>query len=432
MVTTLTHQSNKINKLALRLFCVVMFLVLLNIFTPLRLITDGIRYLDILEYFKGGLGNNSTAANEVLPHGYPWVLFLFDKLPLPFPMIITTINILCVLLACYLLTKLLPVESKLIFYSLVLLSFVNIKHMTMPVSDQVFTLLFVASIYLWSQYFNGQRYYIIAALILTAASIYVRTAGIAIGPGIIFYLIYSSRAKLAGRKILTWEIVFVFLAALAVFIIKFSFFEAKIGYLSQLNLGAMLSAPSSIIGRLELHFKEIGEMTLNMPYSKLAGTTKIGGFDTVQYFLLVLGAVTFYIAVRAIVKLKLMGSLAFWAFLIYLIMIFLWPFYDTRFLIPVIPVFIYLLYTYLVKFIKMRYLKIVPLLIYISFGFLSLAYSDAISLNKTFFLKHYGADPSLTEKYRIHFEDLKLNTDKRPVYNINDNNVLFLLERYDR
>jgi hypothetical protein len=86
----------------------------------------------------------------------------------------------------------------------------------------------------------------------------------------------------------------------------------------------------------------------------------------------------------------------------------------------------------MVKFIKSRYLKTIPLLIYISLGFLSLAYSDAISLNKTFFLKHYGADPALTEKYRVHFEDLKLNTDKRPVYNINDNNVLFLLEKYDR
>ena len=432
MVTAVNHQNNKINKLALWLFCVAMFLVLLNIFTPLRLITDGIRYLDILEYFKGGLGNNSTAAHEVLPHGYPWLLFLFDKLPLPFPMVITTVNIFCVLFACYLLTKLLQVDNKLIFYSLVLLSFINIKHFTMPVSDQVFTLLFVASIYLWSKFCCGRRYYIIAALVLTAAAIFVRTAGIAIVPGIIIYLIYNNRAKLAGRKILIAGITIILLAAIAIFVIKLSVLEAKIGYLNQLNLGTMIKAPSSIIGRLQLHFKELGEMVLNIPYSKLAGNIKVGGFDTAEYLLVVLGAVTLYIAARAVVKLKLMGTLAFWVFLIYLVMIFLWPFYDTRFLIPVILMFIYLLYTYLIKFIKVHYLKTVPLLIYISFGFLSLAYSDAISLNKTFFLNHYGADPTLTAKYRIHFEDLKLKTDKRPVYNINDNNVLFLLEKYDR
>jgi len=432
LVTTVNHQSNKTNKLAAVLFCVVMFFVLLNIFTPLRLITDGIRYLNILEYFKSGLGENSAAANEVLPHGYPWLLFLFDKMPLPFPMVITAVNISCVLLACYLLTKLLPVDSKFAFYSLVLLSFINIKHFTMPISDQVFTLLLVASIYLWSKFCSGQRYYIIAALVLTAAAIFVRTAGIAIVPGIIIYFIYNNRVKLAGRKILIGGITIILLAAIAVFAIKLSVLEAKIGYLNQLNLGAMIKTPSSIIGRLQLHFKELGEMVLNMPYSKLAGNIKLGRFDTAEYLLVVLGAITLYIAVRAVVKLKLMGTLAFWVFLVYLVMIFLWPFYDTRFLIPVIPVFIYLLYVYFVKFTKSRFLKTIPLLIYILFGFLSLAYSDAISLNKTFFLKHYGADPALTEKYRIHFENLENKTGRTPAYNINDNNVLFLLENYDR
>ncbi|MEP6611531.1 MAG: hypothetical protein ABJA76_06590 [Mucilaginibacter sp.] len=432
MVTTLNSQNNKTNKFATGLFCLVMFLVLLNVFTPLRLITDGIRYLNILEYFKGGLGNSSIAAHDVLPHGYPWLLYLFDKLHLPFPMAITALNITCVLLSCHLLTKLLPVDNRLIFYSLVLLSFVNIKHFTLPVSDQLFTLLFMAGIYFWSAVFKGKLYSLIPALLLTAASVYTRTAGIAIVPGIIFHLIYNNRTKLATSKILIGGLVFVLVAAIALFIIKYSFFEAKIGYLTQLNLGTMIREPSSIIGRLELHFKELGEMVLNMPYSKIAGAIKMGGFDTAQYLLLVLGAVALYLGVKAVVKLKLLNHLAFWVFLVYLVMIFLWPFYDTRFLIPVIPVFVYLLYTYLVKFIKSRYLKITALLIYGSLGFLSLVYSDAISLDKRFFLNHYGADPGLTEKYRVHFENLKDKTGKTPVYNINDNNVLFLLEKYDR
>lgn len=407
-----------------------MLLVLLNIFTPLRLITDGIRYLNIVEYFKGSIGDSSIAAHDVLPHGYPWLLFLFDKLRLPFPMAITAVNITCALLSGYILTKLLPVDNKLIFYSLVLLSFVNIKHFTLPVSDQLFTLLFIASIYFWSKFFNRRRYYLIAALILTAAAMYVRTAGIAIVPGLIFYLIYNNRAKFAANKLLTGGIVFVLVAAIALFIIKFPFFEARIGYISQLDLGAMIKEPSTLAGRLGLHFKELGEATFNMPYSKLAGIIKVGNFDTAQYFLVVLGAVTLYIAARAIAKLKLMGSVAFWVFFVYLLMIFLWPFYDTRFLIPVIPVFIYLLYTHLVKFVKSRYGSIIPVTLYISLGFLSLAYSDAISLNKAFFLNHYGADPGLTEKYRVHFDNQSKGT--RPVYNIKADNVLFLLENYDR
>ena len=430
MITAENYQNNKASKLATGLFCLVMLLVLLNIFTPLRLIRDGIRYLNILEYFKGGLSNNSVAAHDVLPHGYPWLLFLFDKLHLPFPMAITAVNITCVLLSGYILTKLLPVDNKLIFYSLVLLSFVNIKHFTMPVSDHVFTLLFLASIYMYSQFFKGRWFYVIPALALTVASVYFRTAGIAIVPGIAFYLIYNNRAILAANKILTGGIIVLFVTAALLFIINFPFFEARIGYISQLNLGAMINEPLSIAGRLGLHFKELGEAALNMPYSKLAGIIKVGSFDTARYFLIVLGAVTLYFATRAIGKLKLMDSLAFWVFLVYLVMIFLWPFYDTRFLIPVIPVFVYLLYTYLIKFVKARYVKIIPLLIYVSLGFLSLLYSDTISLNKTFFLKHYGADPRLTEKYRTHFDNLSKGA--RPVYNIDADNELFLLEKYDR
>jgi hypothetical protein len=430
LTTAINHQSNKTSKLAIALFCLVVFLVLLNIFTPLRLITDGIRYLNILEYFKGGLANNSIAAHDVLPHGYPWLLYLFDKLHLPFPMAITAVNITCVLLSCYILTKLLPVDNKLIFYSLVLLSFINVKHLTLPVSDHVFTLLFVASIYMWSRFFNGKRYFVIPALVLTVACIYLRTAGIAVLPGILLYLIYNNRAKLAANKALLGATVLVLVAVVVLFFIKYSFFEAKIGYLSQLNLSQAIKEPSSIIGRVALHFKELGEMTLNVPYSKLTGVVKIGDFDTAQYLLLLLGAITLYLAIRAIGRLKLTGLLAFCIFLVYLVMIFLWPFYDTRFLIPIIPVLIYLLYTLLVKFIKSHYLRIIPFIIYASLGFLSLVYSDAISLNKTFFLKHYGADPGLTEKYRAHFDNLSKRI--KPVYDINTDNVPFLLENYDR
>jgi hypothetical protein len=112
-------------------------------------------------------------------------------------------------------------------------------------------------------------------------------------------------------------------------------------------------------------------------------------------------------------------------------MIFLWPFYDTRFLIPVIPIFLYLFFSYLFKFIENSYVKIIPLFIYVLLGFISLIYSDAISLNKSFFLKHYGFDRQLTNKYRVHFKN-KNKTGSKPVYNITDDNVTFLLEKNDR
>jgi hypothetical protein len=418
------------NRLAISLFCIAIFLTFLNIFTPLRLSTDGIRYLNILEYLNGSFDKNSYPAHDFLPHGYPWLLFLLGKLHLLGPMSITIVNILAIMLSCYLLTKVLTINNKLLFYSLVLLSFVNVKHFTLPVSDQLFTLLFIASIFLWSKFFSGQWYYILPALLLMAASIYVRTAGIAIVPGILFYTIYGNKEKLSKHRLLTGSALLLLLIAVIIFFIKLSFLETKIDYLKQLDLGLMIKHPLSIIERLLLHFKEFGEVTLNIPYSKLTGVIKINSFDTAQYLLIIIGVVALYLFIKAIINLKLFTYFAFWVFLTYLAMIFLWPFYDTRFLIPIIPVFIYFFFFSLFKFIKPSYVKIIPFLVYILLGTVSLIYSDAISLSNPFFLKHYGFDPQLTNKYQIHFEN-KNKGYKHP-YNINDDDVLFLLDKYDR
>jgi hypothetical protein len=61
-----------------------------------------------------------------------------------------------------------------------------------------------------------------------------------------------------------------------------------------------------------------------------------------------------------------------------------------------------------------------------------LFYSDALSLNKPFFLNHYGFDPELTKYYKVHFDNAKLKHGGWPVYNRIDNNVPYLLEKYDR
>jgi hypothetical protein len=419
------------NRVTISLFFTVMFLVFLNIFTPLRLITDGIRYLNILEYLNGGLDKTSYLAHDVLPHGYPWLLLLIDKLNLLGPMSITIINILCTLFSCYILTKILTIDNKYLFFSLVMLSFINIKHFTLPVSDQLFVMLFITSIYLWSKFFAGRKYYIIPALLLTVACVFVRTAGIALIPGIVFYMIYSNRAKFMASKRLVVIISLMLFLVIVIFIIKLSVLETKIDYLRQLNLMTMIGHPFSIIDRLLLHFKEIGELTLNIPYSKLTGIIKINSFDTAQYLFVVLGVIALWVFFKAIFRFKLFDHFAFWVFLTYLIMIFLWPFYDTRFLIPVIPLFLYLFFSYLFKFIESSYVKIIPLFIYVLLGFISLIYSDAISLNKSFFLNHYGFDQQLTNKYRVHFRN-KNNTGSKPAYSITDENVSFLLEKYDR
>lgn len=430
---TVTNKSDKItspgfNKRLINVFfCLVALLVILNIFTPLRLNVDAIRYLNILQYLEGLAGKNSVAAHDFLPHGYPWLLFLLDKLHLLNPVSITLINIFSVVLACWILSKIFPVPNRLLFFSLVMLSFINIKHITLPLADQLFVLLFISAIYLWTEFFNGKRYYILPCLLITAVSIFVRTAGIALLPAVTFYVIYCYRKELVARKLLLYPGIILLCAGIIVFFAKLSFLETKVDYLNQLKLMVMIRQPYSILERFSRHFKEIGEAILNIPYSKLSGIIKVRGFDTAQYLLIIVGILAVYIIIRAVIRLKSYEQYIFWAFLSYMVMIFLWPFYDTRFLLPVVPLLIYLFFTYLFRFVKDKRAKIVSFVIYVLLGMVSLLYSDALSLNKDFFLNHYGFDGQLTNEYRTYF-----NNKSNMPHAIDNNNVLFLLEKYNR
>src|ERR1700679_3591104 len=104
-------QFKLLNRVSTAFFCFVLVLVLINTFSPLRLNIDSIRYLRILEVFKGGLTKNSDAAHDFLPHGYPWLLYLLDKFQALNSFSITLINIVSILISSYLFTKILNISN---------------------------------------------------------------------------------------------------------------------------------------------------------------------------------------------------------------------------------------------------------------------------------------------------------------------------------
>jgi len=426
-----SHKHPINHKFSIAIFGTVLLLVMLNIFTPLRLNTDGIRYLNILEYLKGNLGNNSTAAHDYLPHGYPWLLYLLQHFNLLSSLSITLINIGAVLIAAYFLADMLAIKNRFFYFSLILASFINIKHFELPVSDQFFTLVFIGSIYLWSHVFKGKTYFIIPALLLTLLSIYIRTAGAAIIIGVLFYLCFLKKDVLFKKKVYLVTAGLLIAGFFTVFFIYLPLFEKKIDYIKQLDLASIAKNPVAIIERFSIHIKEIGEIVINSPYSKLSTLINIHGFDIAAFVLIIAGLLALYMFYRAVKQLKLYNLFVFWVYAGYLLIIIFWPFYDARFLIPIVPVFIYLFFYYLSSLSK-SIIKLVPVVIYVVFGVVSLLYSDALSLSKPFFLKHYGFDQELTKKYEIHFKNEQLDKISRPVYNINDDDILYLLEKYDR
>jgi len=410
-------------------FTIVILLLLPNLFTPLRLNTDGIRYLKIMEYLAGNLDQNSDAAHDFFPHGYPRFLLALSRLQLLNPLTITFINILSIVLASYLLVVLLKIKNSLFFMGLTMISAINIKQFTLPIADQFFTLFFLTGIYLWTLFFKRRSLYIIPALAVTIINLYLRTAGIALIAGVLLYVVYLNKHIFLKHKKLLLTALGCIIIGFVAFIFKLPQIEKRVTYISQLNLGLMIHQPSSIPERLAIHLKELGEILINIPYSKLS--TVISPTIT-GYLLIAAGLIMCFILCKVVIKQQLFHMPMFWMFAAYMIMIFLWPFYDTRFLTPLVPLLVYSLFYYFGTMLKPVYIRYTYGFIFMSLGIFAALYSDALSLSNNFFLKHYGFDPALTEKYRIHFSNQEKNISNLPRYDIHTDEVLFLLEKYDR
>lgn len=421
---------NNVRNVSLVLLALVTLLTFVNVVTPLRLNTDGIRYLMIVEFMKGNLDSNSVAAKDFLPHGYPRLLWLIDRVGLLNGTMVTIMNLCSLLLAGYFVTKLLPLKNRAIFFVCLMLSFVNIKQSTLAVSDHLFSFLFFLAIYLWTASFKGKRWAILPAFLVTVISIYVRTAGIALVAGIGFYMVFRSSKTLFRSKIVIAAIVAAVVAGIVAFMINLTYIEQKVDYVRQLNLPSFLSNPIALLDRILLHVLELGEVILNIPNSKLGSLLHIHSFDAARYLLIALGLVSIYLIYRAIKTTQLYKHFLFYPVIAYLLMIALWPAYDTRFLLPLIPVIAYLLINWISALSYKPLYKVVLALPFFCLGVTSALYSAGLSTSKTFFLNHYGFDPVLTSKYRTHFDDW--SQGKYPVYSIHDEPTLYLLEQYDR
>ena len=103
------------------LFIVVLLLTFLNVFGPLRLNTDAIRYLGILEYLKGNLPETSDAAKDFFPHGYPEFLRILEKCHLLSSVTITMANILSVIISGAIFIKVFEIKNTKLYYLLIFL-----------------------------------------------------------------------------------------------------------------------------------------------------------------------------------------------------------------------------------------------------------------------------------------------------------------------
>jgi hypothetical protein len=216
-----------------------------------------------------------------------------------------------------------------------LLSFVVVKHFAMPVTEIVFTAIVFISLAAMDQALRSRSVRLCALMMSVAAlscalSISVRTAGIALLPSLFAGAILIARRWWRGEEGWTMKraaaVILPVLAVASGLSLRTLQSQTLTTYTRHAEQGGFVS--SSVIGRLSYRMQEAGELFLNGTSGKLP--------QWVPFQLL--GLPLFIIVAAALYSRRRRAHIVDLFFLTYMAMIFAWPFFDSRFWVPVVPV----------------------------------------------------------------------------------------------
>ena len=305
---------------------------------------------------------------------------------------------------------------------LIMLSFVLVKHMTLPLTDVSFLGLFTLAVLLISRVRDEEGKmkwkWLGLALLLTVAATTVRTAGVALLPAFAWVV---GLPLLAGidkfRKkhaIVLWSSLF----GLLLFGLASGFFISKTQYFAEMKSVYFHDGVSGrLLKNLIGHTTDMGEIGINMPAAKAPASLKP--------VIPLAGVLLIGIILRGVwLRRRFFGVLEI-TLLTYGGLIFVWPYLDARFWLPALPLFTGFIALALVDAAKTQIFKFAGIALCVWFvvaGSAALAYSTRISLAGNRFAEVYG-DGSLRPTYRAAFSG-KTN-------GVENTEAIFLLKRYD-
>lgn len=404
---------------------ILSFFYFLQIVSPLRLNNDVIVFLSLADSFINGSGFIYRGMPSHFPQGYPILIAILDYIGMGHSWGFILLNLLFLFVGNIMLFNIchkIYGFNKSISYSIIilsLLSWVFIKHVTLALSDIVFYGLSMASVYVLSiaesNKYRHRCWLYFLGFFLISISIAVRTIGVAILFAFLILKVIKIKNRLLMIDIKYWIILIIFIISSITIMHTEYFNEALIKYS---NEGGFLK---NILWLLFNRMTEIGKLLTNMPASHLPNVFKsaiqligFGGFIALAY-----------IISQQLNKLQLVD----YYIITYLSIIMVWPYVDTRFLMPIFPLLICLI-VILIKGINyrvypiFRIIFIIYLTMFIFFGCIALGYSTLISISRDKFPEYYGNNESLKENYKNYFSKKKeVNADK-------DNEILHLLNRF--
>jgi len=386
---------------ATRLSCILLLALivcfLLQMFSPLRLCSDSLILLSMAQSAAQGTGFLDHGEATVFPPGYPALVAILVKAGLGHPWAIVALNaLLCAtgLVSFYKLIGRGFVKSgiaALNLCSLFLLSWVLVKHFCLPLTDIAFFAVSMSCLYVLDRAWHAEdagrvAWLLCAGWALTVAAIAVRRIGIALIPALICAAALPARRRIAQMKAASRPLVALALVASVPALLMLVWFAHNTSTLSDYTV-SRANIFQQLPQILEYRMTELGEILLNVPASripvKIAEVLPAGGL----VLLILAGS-------GMLIRRSVFGPTE--TFLCgYGCILFVWPYYDARFWLPVIPLlsaFAAIAIERLTERFPVRRLVAVYLAVFALLGAGSIVYSTRITFAGDRFPERYGDD----------------------------------------
>lgn len=304
------------------LFGLATLVYMLQVFTPLRLTSDGITYLSFADAAAQGHGFATIHQTYfVFPKGYPTFLFGLMRMGVFSSAALVASNLVFLWLALTLSYKtlislgferLVAGTACLLTY----LSYATIKHVTQAMSDFLF--FFLAALAFWLMTRKSPSKWL--AILPCMCAVEVRLLGLALFVPLAF-LVWQSAAK-RPKILIPLGVLVAACLAIGAWAGQ-RYFATNTSLLHQYGFGHFVWLSANT------HFEDFGQLVINLPWTKLPASSAvlIKSIGAIAFVMFALGAIVLFES-SPLISLYLLGCS---------VLILPWPYTDPRFWLPVMP-----------------------------------------------------------------------------------------------
>ena len=405
----------------------------LNAFSTLRLNTDSIVLLSMGLSAAAGQGYVIDAHSALFPPGYPWMVNVLYVQGWAYPSSLMLLNLLWLCLGLVGVSFLfrdrfeLSTHISIFLCALVLLNWVVIKHAALPLTDIPFfgAVMFALMLGERGRAAGSDRLamtYFACAWLVALAATGIRRPGLALLPALAWAIAIRPGWLKRYASFGIWQRLATTMVLLAVTIVTFA-------WVSKMSTLHDYTTPRSLVEVLELlhntisyRLLEIGEVVLNIPIAKVP----LSVLPTIP----VAGFVGLCIAIYGASLGRQLGMIEVFC-LCYMAIMMVWPYVDSRFLIPVLPFIVGYCFVAVRNIGRRasRWKEMLPILAfapYLLTGGGALYYNARLSLSAGDFPNLYGSGV-LRQTYCHHLRSCPVDGPEKI-----DQNALRLLQAFRR